>query len=99
MLALWQARKSVLRPPQPSTVGDGAGDAQTALFQAQGAMAEMKLIQRQLADANLVAPFDEIVLKGDLDDKVGTQRLDKFLSGNMIGLSRRCFWTRVMPGI
>jgi RND family efflux transporter MFP subunit len=47
------------------------GDAQAALKQAEQAKPDIKLYQIEIAQAKLVAPFDGVVLKGELDDKVG----------------------------
>jgi multidrug efflux pump subunit AcrA (membrane-fusion protein) len=40
--------------------------------QAEGALADMKYYQFQINQSKLVAPFDGVVLKGDLDDKIGS---------------------------
>ncbi len=47
------------------------GRAATALEQAKSAQAEADLYKYQMSRATMVAPFDGIVLKGDLDDKIG----------------------------
>jgi multidrug efflux pump subunit AcrA (membrane-fusion protein) len=40
--------------------------------QAAGALADMKYYEFQISQSKMVAPFDGVVLKGDLDDKIGS---------------------------
>src|SRR5258706_8643591 len=49
----------------------GPSEGRYALEQAAGAAADMKFYEFQIAQSKMIAPFDGIVLKGDLDDKVG----------------------------
>jgi multidrug efflux pump subunit AcrA (membrane-fusion protein) len=48
------------------------GEARYALEQAAGAAADVKYYEFQISQSKMVAPFDGIVLKGELDDKVGS---------------------------
>lgn len=45
-------------------------EAQVAREQANGAQAEADLLKFQIGQSKLVAPFDGVVMKGELDDKV-----------------------------
>jgi multidrug resistance efflux pump len=46
-------------------------EMQMKLLAAQGAEAEATLLQSQISKASITAPYDAIVLKGDLTDKLG----------------------------
>src|SRR5207248_11434714 len=47
------------------------GDAKVALFRMEEARKQAELLDYQIKQANLVAPFDGVLLKGDLYDRQG----------------------------
>jgi len=87
----------------------GAGSrAQQALKQAKSAQAELELYQSELARADLRAPFDGIVLKGELDDKAGShvgtgeplmeiQKTGETMEAELAVAERDIHWLREMP--
>jgi multidrug efflux pump subunit AcrA (membrane-fusion protein) len=50
------------------TQGEGA----TAFFQSRASKAEAALYAYQISQSKIIAPYDGVVLKGELDDKVGS---------------------------
>jgi len=49
-------------------------EASAALAQAAGAQAQMDQFKFQIAQSKIVAPFDGVVLKGELDDQIGAPK-------------------------
>src|SRR4051812_44275625 len=55
----------------PQSAASSAAKAQQATAQAESAEADVRRFTDRLEKSKFVAPFDGIVLRGDLDDKVG----------------------------
>jgi RND family efflux transporter MFP subunit len=55
----------------PSRTTSAIAEAEQARAQADGARADVLRFQHHLEQSKFVAPFDGIVLRGDLDDKLG----------------------------
>jgi RND family efflux transporter MFP subunit len=55
----------------PQKISSASAQAQQATAQAESAEADVRRFKDRLNKAKFVAPFDGIVLRGDLDDKVG----------------------------
>jgi RND family efflux transporter MFP subunit len=69
-----QARKLAaanLAEKNPQKISSASAAAQQATHQAESAEADVARFQYKIDQAKLVAPFDGVVLRGDLDDKIG----------------------------
>jgi multidrug efflux pump subunit AcrA (membrane-fusion protein) len=61
----------ILAEKNPQKISSASAAAQQATHQAESAEADVARFQYKIDQAKLVAPFDGVVLRGDLDDKIG----------------------------